>query len=146
MASAPSSPKARPMFPLSRIILLAVLAIMLVLFAVDMLARWRSTAAYNKVDNLLKLEDESQPGEIQAPEPRTPDQIRQLVGRNPDQPLMRVGKDEFHETYSWRGIFRSYYVYVIYQAVASSVEEAKEADPLLQQVLQNERPQNAPAS
>ena len=99
--------------PLSRIILLAILAVGVVALALDVMARLKAKSAHAAITEAAKGNN---PDGAQEPVPEnrlSPADIKKVVGREPKIESRQKGAFR-QETYSWRGAMRSYFVCVIY--------------------------------
>jgi hypothetical protein len=119
-----------------RIALITILGVLLVALAFDVAARFQAKAAFNKVNARIPSEEtpESAVSEVFAGLPTQQD-VRQLVGRQPTSEEKTLS--ELRETYSWRGAFRSYHLYVYY---------ARGAKPAVSRVVLNQPDDAAPTA
>lgn len=108
---AAATPRRRP--PLLRIVLFAVLGGAVVLLLLDLKARHGARTAYEKIISRLSTEEDSDSGGAYG-EMTTREVVKELAGREPDGPGLQKS-NELYETYSWRGAFRKYTVYVAYR-------------------------------
>src|SRR5690606_20487499 len=96
--------------PLDRIILLGVLLVVVVLVVIDYRARFAYNAALHQVLKYLPESEEAadlNPIDFEAVP--TQQQIEALIGQPPDKDSRRsVDVGMVEETYSWRGIFRTF--------------------------------------
>ena len=108
-------PKKR--MPLDRIILLGVLLVVAVLVVIDYRARFSYNAALQQVLKYLPESEEAadlNPIDLEAV-PTQP-QLEALIGQPPDEGSRRsIDVGVVEETYSWRGIFRTFAFRVQYR-------------------------------
>jgi len=139
-ALAPPEENKKKRFPLDRIILLALLLVVVVLVVIDYRARFAYKAALQQVVSYLPESEEAadlNPIDFEAVP--TQEQIEAMIGQPPDEDSRRsIDVGVVEETYSWRGIFRTFAFRVQYrkfrdelrlERVASVVEEEKPAEP-----------------
>jgi len=123
-------------WPLSRIILLPLLAVCLVLFAVDwMNGRLPERRAYNLLLNEMKERqafDEDTPASDRPAISRegkpqlTADDVHKLLGRVPDEKAKALsgtgaGEDGFVEVYNYRGVFQNYPLKATYRKTVAAL-------------------------
>jgi hypothetical protein len=113
------------------IVLLVVLALGIAALAFDGSARWRANQAYGKIDAMINEEDVGQQ-DLSDAGPRTPTEIHKVIGREPD--ATEQGKDDLRETYSWRGVFKTYSVHLVYSGATLDLENPDISEPLLTKV------------
>lgn len=102
----------RQMSPV-RIVLFAILGILVVVLAFEMMARLPAQAAHARLSRFVYTE-EAGPVPPAFTDPPSPEDVRKLLGREPDGPP-EVRDRELVETYTWRGAIRKYTVYVCFQ-------------------------------
>lgn len=96
--------------PKSRIFLCTVLAVLLVLLAWDQAVRYQARSAYSKLDSILPSdEDFGTKSTIELP---SQEKVHEIVGKAPRE--TENLNMEVRESFSWRGPFRSYVLYVAY--------------------------------
>ena len=126
-------------FPLDRIVLLVLLLVVLVLVVIDYRARFAYQAALEQVINYLpESEEAADLNPIDFKAVPTQEQVEAMIGQPPDQDSRRsIDVGVVEETYSWRGIFRTFAFRVQYrkfrdelrlERVASIAEEEKPAE------------------
>jgi hypothetical protein len=128
MSAVPSSPEPIPAPKKSggmalRVFLFLVLLVMIALFAYDVYGSRASHRAFKSVEAWVDKD-----------EAKTPEDVRKLLGRQPDNDLQKVDH-YFRETYSWRRgrLYDARYIVVLYR---------KEGDKiLLHEVVQNVAPE-----
>jgi len=105
-----------------RIVLLSLLVVMLGLLGLDIYARNASKTAFDQVEAWVTQKKEA-----------SPEEVHDLLGRKPDEPLEEV--DHYYvETYSWRrgNLLKKEYVKVIYSNDGG--------EPVLHEVVRNVEP------
>ena len=134
MASDDSSVKSgkRTVSPLL-IVLLVVLAAAVVALITDRLARRGAQKAYDRISQRLPGDGDVEIGKASSEAAKLED-VRRLAGREPDEAAVPLGS-ELLETYTWRGPFKRYTVYVVYQ---------KGAVPMLLRATLNQPPPSVP--
>ncbi len=108
-----------------RVILLVLLAIMLGLGLLEIYSRTASSAAFNKVEEWV--DDVERKGKA------TPEEIQELLGRQPDNGLEDKG-EYYQEVYSWRRgrLYDRNFVMILYEKdgdEAKLYEVVKNVDP-----------------
>ena len=105
-----------------RIILILVMLVMLGLLGMDLYGRRASESAFDEVQKWVVAKKEA-----------TPEEVHQLLGRQPDNGTVEK-EHYFQETYSWRRgrLIDTYYVTVLYAD--------KGGEPVLHEVEKNREP------
>ncbi len=88
-----------------RIVLVLVLLVAVIALGLDVLCRSQSSAAYQKLQDLWNTPQT---------EAVTPEVVEKMVGRAPDSDEIPA-EGSFVQVYTWRGLARSYKVYVAYR-------------------------------
>ncbi len=116
-ALATSEPGKKKWFPLDRVVLLAVLLVVAVLVVIDYRARFAYQAALEEVANQVpNFDDVVDLNPIDFDAAPTQQQVQAIVGKPPDEGSHRsIDVGLVVETYSWRGIFRTFAFQVRYR-------------------------------
>ena len=109
----------RPLLPLSRILLFALLGLMIAAWVVDHRARGDAQAAFDRLQK--ELGDEKHLATVSR------DEVHKLVGRDP---VDDGNPDDVDEQFSWQGVPYKHSVYVMY---------TKGADPRLKDISLNQK-------
>jgi hypothetical protein len=133
--SAPPPP-AKPKVSITLIVLVGVLIVLAVGWVFDRRARNAAQAAHDKLDALLRREDELDPSETINDAPLTPTEVQKVVGRAPDTPGDKVG-GEWHTAYSWRGVFYRYTVYAKFHGAGTGPVDEGSDSVVLSEVTLN---------
>lgn len=102
--------KKNPLLLPVRIVLFALLAVGIVAFIFDRLARHKANEAFQKLDAQL--------GPEQRLNAITRDEVHKLIGRAPDDD---GDPDDVFETYTWQGAFKPQILYVEYRPGSETV-------------------------
>jgi hypothetical protein len=96
-----------------RVALFAILGVLVVVLVFEMMARLPAQAAHSRLSRYVHTE-ETGPIPQAVTDPPSPEDVRKLLGREPDGPA-DLRERELVETYTWRGPLRKYTVYVCFQ-------------------------------